>query len=97
MGISLVRIVGPGVSLSALGADRCSIRQSATRPERWHQLDGNVLPELDANCDRARNGESCLRKYRDQVLRTFFIDRRSDEQTLRQRDRTLGRRRRILL
>ena len=52
-------------------------RRQPARAERRHELDGNVLPDDDANRARAGAREPGLRKHRDQVLRALPRDRRA--------------------
>ena len=60
------------------------------QPGRRHELDGDVLPQPDA--DRAGTGaaQSGLRGHRHQVLRALPAHRRGDDQHRRRRARTIG-------
>ena len=73
-----------------LRPERLVSRWQPARAERRHELDGNVLPNDDADRARTGAGESGLRKHRDQVLRAFPRHRRGDEQRGRPGDRSLG-------
>ena len=80
----------------ALRPHRGPSRRRAAGAGRWHELDGDVLPQSPRHLARARARGSGVRGHRHQVLRALRLHRCRGQPDGRRRGWTLERSRRLL-